>query len=86
MRRFVGVIARAIVWICFAVIVGDAVVTLFHRGNGVLGVLAAIFFPITVFVWPWTHRAFGMSLIVFFVVAAVAYPISTFIGGLRPID
>ncbi len=34
MRLLVGVVARAIVWLCFAVIVGDAAVTLFHRGHG----------------------------------------------------
>jgi len=86
MRLLIGVVARAIVWICFAVIVGDAVVTLFHRGKPVLGVLAAIVFPATILIWPWTHDAFGWSLIVFFVIAVVAYPISTFVGGLRPID
>jgi hypothetical protein len=84
-RLFIGVIARLIVWACVAVIVGDAVVTMWDRANYVLMVAALCFFPATVFIWPWTHSAFGVSLIFFYVIGAVAYPISTVIGGLDPI-
>jgi hypothetical protein len=85
MRLAIGLVARAVVWGCFLVIVGDAVVTLWQRGQYVLAFVAAGVFPATIIIWPWTYSAFGVSLIVFFVAAAIAYPISTFIGGLDPI-
>ena len=86
MRLLVGLIARALVWAAFALIVGDALITLWDRGEYALAVAAAILFPITIFLWPWTHQAFGHPLWWAFVIAAVAYPISTFVGGLPPID
>jgi hypothetical protein len=88
MRLTIGVIARMVTYAAFVVIVGDAVLTLIQRGGGgiVTAVFALGFFPVTIVVWPWTHEAFGVSLIVFFVAAVVAYPISTFVGRLAPIN
>jgi len=85
-RLLIGLIARAVTWLGVALIVGDAVVNLFQDGRAALGVAAAILFPVTFFVWPWTHHAFGVSLIIVFVVTVIAYPISTFVGRLPPID
>jgi hypothetical protein len=48
-----------------------------------------IFFPITIFIWPLTHlgeTVVGIKLWLVLVVAVVAYPISTFVGGLAPIE
>jgi hypothetical protein len=35
---------------------------------------------------PWKHHAFGVPLWIVGVAMLVAYPISTFVGGLDPID
>jgi hypothetical protein len=43
-----------------------------------------VLFPVTYFVWPWvSHNVFA---IIAFFIALVSYPISTFIGRLKPID
>ena len=86
MSTVIGLLARAVMWGMFIIIVGDAVVTLWDRGDEVLAVLAVIFFPATIFIWPWTHEAFGYPLWIAFLIAAIAYPISTFVGGLPSID
>ena len=86
MRILAGLLARAVFWAAVGVIVVDAALTLWRNGRQALAVAAAILFPITILVWPWTHEAFGYPLWLAFVIAAVAYPISTFIGGLPPID
>ncbi len=85
LRVFIGIVARIITWVAIAIIVIDAVVSLWQDGNYILSVLAAILFPATVFIWPWTHSLWGVSLIIVFAIAVVAYPISTFVGRLPPI-
>jgi len=44
------------------VIVGDAVIELWGDDRQLLAILALIGVPITLFVWPWTHEAFGIPL------------------------
>lgn len=88
MRVLIGVVSRLLVYICFALIIGDAVVELWRDQNYVLSILAAIFFPVTIFLWPLTHltdTVFGFELWLVFVVSLVSYPISTLIGGMAPI-
>lgn len=85
MRLLIGLVARALFWVGLGVIVIDAVVELWNRGDGALAVAAAIFFPVTFIVWPWTHEAFGYPLWIVLVAAVIAYPISTFVGGLEPV-
>jgi hypothetical protein len=84
-RTLIGVVARLIVYAGFIVIVGDALLTLWERGEYALAVAAAVFFPLTVLFWPWRHDAFGASLIWVFIATVIAYPISTFVGRLDPI-
>src|SRR4051812_22562236 len=89
MRLAIGVVSRIIVYVCFGLLIGDAVVTEWRHQNYVLSVLALIFFPATIFLWPLTHlgdTVFGVKLWLLFVISLVAYPISTLVGGLSPID
>jgi hypothetical protein len=81
----IGIATRLIVYAGFAIIVGDAVVTLWQRGQYLFALIALGAFPATVFLWPWTHAAFGVSLIWVFAATLIAYPISTFVGRLDPI-
>lgn len=85
MRLLIFLIGRAIFSVCVAIIVVDAVRQLGDRGDEALAVAAAIFFPITFLVWPWTHEAFGYPLWILIVIAIVAYSISTFVGRLEPV-
>jgi hypothetical protein len=80
----VGLVARAVMWAALGVIVMDAVLTLWREGREVLAVAAGIFFPITILIWRGVMRPSGYPLWWAFVVAIVAYPISTFVGGLPP--
>jgi hypothetical protein len=89
MRLVIGIVARLAVYACFALILGDAFFELWRDHHVVLAVLALIFFPATIFIWPITHlgdTVFGLKLWLVFVTALVAYPVSTFIGGMRPIE
>jgi TctA family transporter len=89
MRFLIGLVARAAFWAAVVVIVGDAVIELWNDDNKVLAIASIVLFPITIFVWPLSnldHAAFGYDLWLFLAVAVIAYPISTFVGGLSPID
>lgn len=89
MRTLIGLSARLVFWVCVVLIVVDAVSELWRREDFALAVAAAILFPITVFVWPLAELEgdiVGLTLWWLLVVAIVAYPVSTFIGGLSPID
>jgi hypothetical protein len=57
------------------IVVGDAAIELWGRGDEVWAVVAVIGFPITYVVWPWTHEAFGLPLWVFFIAGIVSYSI-----------
>ncbi|MDQ2910709.1 MAG: hypothetical protein M3R39_06810 [Actinomycetota bacterium] len=88
MRALIGIVSRLLVYACFVLLIGDAAVELWRGQNYFWSVMAVIFFPVTIFVWPLTHLSdtvFGLPLWFVFVVSVVAYPISTFVGGLPPI-
>jgi hypothetical protein len=53
-RVVIGSLARLVVYVCFALIIGDAVVELWRDQKYVLSILAAILFPATIFLWPLT--------------------------------
>jgi len=86
MRLAVGVSARAIWFVAMVAVYVDALVVLAKRPNWGLFFGALIAFPITILVWPWKHTAFGVPLWIVGVVMLVAYPISTFVGGLDPVE
>lgn len=85
-RLLIGFVARLAMWAALAVIVVDAVRELWARGEQATAVFAAILFPVTVFVWPWKREAFGRPLWQLLVVALIAYPVSTLVGGLPPVE
>lgn len=87
-RAIVGLLARAFILIAFVAIVVHAAWTLFDRGATLLGVLALVFPPVTLFVWPIFSGAilFGVPLWVVLGAIFVAYPISTLIGRMPAID
>lgn len=71
-------------------IIGNAAAYLWNDGNWLYSILSVVLFPLTTFLWPffspdaasaWPLED-GVGLIYFFVIAVVAYPISTFVGGL----
>ena len=68
-----GLLAVLVAMGSFFIVVGDAVVELWGRGDEVLAILAAVGFPITFVVWPWRHEAFGIPLWIFFVAGVVSY-------------
>jgi hypothetical protein len=93
-RTIVGLLARALVWLCIWDIVVNAVVQAISAHQYVLALFEVGFFPATYFLypflqpstgnaWPWTE---GHTLIPILIVGVLAYPISTFIGGLEPIE
>jgi len=89
-RIAIGLSARLVFWVMVLFIVGNAAVFIWNEGNGFLAILSVGFFPLTVFLWPFfspeAASAWPLNdstgLIYFFVVAAIAYPVSTLIGGL----
>jgi hypothetical protein len=88
-RLLIGIPARLLVYVCLTVIVLDAVIRLWQESKHAASVAAAIFFPATTFIWPLTHLhrlVFGVRMWTIFGTALIAYPISTFVGGLAPID
>ena len=90
----VGVLARLVTVAGYLLIVADAVIGLWQTSQRVLAVLALIASPITVFVWPvfgdgdgvGNAAVAGPHLWIVLLAAMIAYPISTFVGGLPPID
>lgn len=93
-RLLVGIAARVIFFACLLFIVGNAVYGSV-RANDYLSALAELaFFPVTFLLHPfmaspnavaWPFEA-GTSFIPALVVALIAYPVSTLIGGLKPVD
>jgi hypothetical protein len=75
-RLLFVLLLRLLVWLAVVVIVGDAVLDLWERGSRILAVLAGIFFPVTVLVWPWLHDAFGYPLWLAIVAAIAAQSLS----------
>ena len=91
-RIFVGIVARLVFWVMVILIVGNAVAHLVSEGSIIGAFFAVVLLPLTVLIYPFVSpegasawpMAGGSSLIPLLVVAVIAYPISTFIGGLDP--
>lgn len=77
----VGVFSRAAFWMLAIYIVGSFAVPAWGNGEFVLAVFSVILFPITYLLYPW----FG-DLVIAFIISILAYMVSTFIGGLSPVD
>lgn len=56
-----------------AIVVQDAVIDLWNRGEHTWSVMAAVGFPITFVVWPWTHEAWGFPLWIVFIIGSVCF-------------
>lgn len=93
-RIIIGLLARAVFWAGFLLIVGNAVLQAIADDQWVLAFFEVAAFPLTFLLypflqpefgnaWPWTD---GHTLIPVLVTALVAYPISTLVGGLDPVD
>jgi hypothetical protein len=85
---------RGLFWVCVLDIVGNAVAQTISAHEYVLAFFAAGFFPATYLLypflqpatgdaWPW---AAGHTLIPVLVLSVIAYPVSTIVGGLRPVE
>src|SRR4051812_26051411 len=95
-RAGVGVVARAVMWLCVWFIVLHAFFQAIHEGGSmvVTAIFALAFFPATFFIYPFVAppgaQAWpfpdGTSFIPFLVIALVAHAISTVIGGMEPVD
>ncbi len=93
-RLTIGVVARGVFWLCLLFILGNAVLQALADGQVVVAVLELAFFPIAVLVYPFAAApdalawplAEGTSLIPALVAMLVAYPVSTFVGGLPPVE
>ncbi len=93
-RLVIGLIARGITYLGLVFIVGNAVVESAKNGDWVLALIELAAFPLTFLIYPFAAPegaqawplADGTSFIPALIAALVAYPISTFIGGLDPID
>ena len=92
-RVGIGLIARLVFWAMVLLIVGNAAVYIWNEGDQFMALISVVIFPLTVFLWPFVSPDAASAwpldqssgLIYFFLVAVIAYPISTFIGGL-PIE
>jgi hypothetical protein len=92
-RFIIGLIARGVMWACVIFIVGNAVVWTWNESAGLVAIAEAILFPLTFFIYPFVAEADatawpledGTSFIPFLIVAVIAYPISTLVGGLRTV-
>ena len=81
MSPWIGLAGRGVFWISLLWIVGDSVAASLRSGEVGMAAVKGIFFPITYVGWPWLS---GMVWV--FLVSIVAYCVSAFIGGLRPVD
>lgn len=94
LRFGIGLIARGVFWLCLLFILGNAVAQAVRESAYVLGFFELSAFPITVLLYPFVHHpdayawpfAAGSSLVPAFVAMMVAYPVSTIVGGLAPVD
>lgn len=90
LRIIIGLGARMVFWVMVWLIVGNAVAQAIADGAIFAAVLAVLLLPFTVFLYPFFAPdeasawplADGSSLVVFLVAAAIAYPISTLVGGM----
>jgi len=93
-RGIIGLLARAVFWICAWDIVVNAVTQAIGAHQYIFAVIELGAFPATYLLypflqptvgnaWPW---AGGHTLIPVLVLSLIAYPISTLVGGLKPVD
>lgn len=93
MRLGIGLVARLVFWVAALLIVGNAAAYLWSDGAILYSILSVALFPLTLFLWPWfsPEAASGwpfddsVYLIYLFLVCLVAYPLSTIVGGMRPV-
>jgi len=93
-RLGIGLLARATFWLCLWFIVGNAAVQAVKNDDWLLAILEVSFFPATFVIYPFAAHADAMAwplaegttLIPFLAAALIAYPISTLVGGLEPVD
>lgn len=94
LRLAVGLLARGVFWLCFVFILGNAVFQAIDDAAILTAIIELVFFPLTVILYPFAAHAHAMawpfadgtSLIPALVVMVVAYPVSTFVGGLPPVE
>ncbi len=73
-------------------VVGNAAAQALSDGSVFGALVTVVLFPLTFLVYPFISpdgasawpMADGSSLIIFLVIGAIAYPISTIVGGLEP--
>lgn len=88
-RLVIGALARLLGLIALWLIVGDAVTELWRRGDEVLAVVAAIFFPITAVVWPIAEtgaQVFGLTCWWLLIVLVVSFVVSRVTGSIAPLE
>lgn len=93
-RVMVGLLARGLFWLCVWDIVLNAVTQAISAHQYVLAFVEVAGFPLTYFLYPFLQPAFGnawpwaegSTLIPVLIVGAIAYPVSTVFGGLKPVD
>lgn len=81
MRTAIGLLGRICFFIGLLYIVGDAVLFSWNDGDYLTAIIKLSFFPLTYFVWPFYSGLWwilGGSL--------VGYWVSTFVGGMPPVD
>lgn len=91
-RVGIGLTARGVFWLCFLFIVGNAAIQAVNDDQWFLALIELGFAPFTFFIYPFAAPpdamawplAEGTSFIPFLVAGFIAYPISTFIGGMEP--
>jgi hypothetical protein len=94
LRITIGIAARGVLWLCFFFILGNAVFQAIDEGAILTAVIELAFFPLTVLIYPFAAHpdalawplAQGTSLVPALIVMVVAYPISTFVGGLPAVE
>lgn len=93
-RVSIGLLARGVFWVGVWLIVGNALAQAITDHQYVLAFFELAGFPLTFLLYPFLQPALGNAwpwadghtLIPVLVAAVVAYPISTFVGGLEPVD
>ena len=93
-RLGIGLLARLVFWFCVWDIVLNAVTQAISAKDYVLAFFEVVAFPLTYMLypllqpasgnaWPWGD---GHTLIPVLIVGLLAYPVSTLVGRLEPVD
>lgn len=94
LRLSAGLLARGVFWLCVWGIVLNAVTQAISARDYLFAFFELVAFPLTYFLypflqptagnaWPWAD---GHTLIPVLIVGVLAYPVSTVVGGLEPVD